>query len=161
MKKSLTAMLLPLLLTACGVSLPDTIHIDAREPSHHSHRPERDAEGLIRTTQGECLDIHGDDHRSLIRYRCHGQANQLFRWDGRSGTIRQNARCLDVAGGETHDGSRVILFACNGKDNQRWYADGSRIRSAASGKCLDAAESYLAIRTCNGSRAQQFDWGGR
>ena len=161
MKKSLTAMLLPLLLTACGVSLPDTIHIDAREPSHHSHRPERDAEGLIRTTQGECLDIHGDDHRSLIRYRCHGQANQLFRWDGRSGTIRQNARCLDVAGGETRDGSRVILFACNGKDNQRWYADGSRIRSAASGKCLDAAESHLAIRACNGSRAQQFDWGGR
>ena len=96
MKKSLTAMLLPLLLTACGVSLPDTIHIDAREPSHHSHRPERDAEGLIRTAQGECLDIHGDDHRSLIRYRCHGQANQLFRWDGRSGTIRQNARCLDL-----------------------------------------------------------------
>ena len=108
-------MLLPLLLTACGVSLPDTIHIDAREPSHHSHRPERDAEGLIRTAQGECLDIHGDDHRSLIRYRCHGQANQLFRWDGRSGTIRQNARCLDVAGGETRDGSRVILFACNGR----------------------------------------------
>ena len=148
MKKSLTAMLLPLLLTACGVSLPDTMHIDAREPRHHSHRSERDAEGLIRTAQGEC-------------YRGHGQANQLFRWDGRSGTIRQNARCLDVAGGETHDGSRVILFACNGKDNQRWYADGSRIRSAASGKCLDAAESHLAIRACNGSRAQQFDWGGR
>ncbi len=161
MKKSLTSMLLPLLLTACGVSLPDTLYIDAREQTNRIYRPERDAEGLIRTAQGECLDIHGDDHRSLIRYRCHGQANQLFRWDGRSGTIRQNARCLDVAGGETRDGSRVILFACNGKDNQRWYADGSRIRSAASGKCLDASGSYLVIRACNGSREQRFDVGGR
>ena len=161
MKKSLTTMLLPLLLTACGVFLPDTLHIDAREQTNRIYRPERDAEGLIRTAQGECLDIHGDDHRSLIRYRCHGQANQLFRWDGRSGTIRQNARCLDVAGGETRDGSRVILFACNGKDNQRWYADGNRIRSAASGKCLDASSSYLVIRACNGSREQRFDVGGR
>ncbi len=160
MKKSLTAMLLPLLLTACGVSLPDTIHIDARAPSHRIDRPERGAEGLIRTAHGECLDIHGDDHRSLIRYRCHGQANQLFRWDARSGTIRQNEHCLDVAGGETRDGSRVILFACNGRDNQRWYADGGRIRSAASGKCLDATGSYLAIRACDGSREQRFDWGG-
>ena len=65
-----------------------------------------------------------------------------------------------MAGGETRDGSRVILFACNGKDNQRWYADGNRIRSAASGKCLDAAGSYLVIRACDGSREQRFDWGG-
>ena len=159
MKKSLTTMLLPLLLTACGVSLPDTIHIDARE-QNRIYRPERGAEGLIRTAHGECLDIHGDDHRSLIRYRCHGQANQLFRWE-RDSTIRQDGHCLDVAGDETRDGSRVILFACNGRDNQRWYADGSRIRSAASGKCLDAAGSYLVIRACNGSHEQRFDVGGR
>ena len=85
----------------------------------------------------------------------------MFRLDAKSGTIRQNERCLDVAGGETRDGSRVILFSCNGRDNQRWYRDGARIRSADSGKCLDASESYLAIRTCNGSREQQFEWGGR
>ena len=85
----------------------------------------------------------------------------MFRLDAKSGTIRQNERCLDVAGGETRDGSRVILFQCNGRDNQRWYRDGARIRSADSGKCLDAFESYLAIRTCNGSREQQFEWGGR
>ena len=161
MKPILTAVLMPLLLAACGVYLPEQITIDTRGPIHRSPRPERDADGLIRTQRGECLDIHGNDRRSLIRHRCHGQANQLFRWDAKSGTIRQNERCLDVAGGETRDGSRVILFSCNGRDNQRWYRDGARIRSADSGKCLDASESYLAIRTCNGSREQQFEWGGR
>ena len=80
------------------------------------------------------MDIHGDDHRSLIRHACHGKANQLFLMDNRSNAIRQDGRCLDVAGGETRDGSRVILFQCNGKDNQRWYWDGDRIRSADSGK---------------------------
>ena len=140
MNKILTS-LLPLLLAACGVSLPQSVYIDAGG-QNESSRPGRRAEGLIRTAQGECLDIHGDDKRSLIRHRCHGQANQLFRFDAKSGAIRQNGRCLDVAGGETHDGSHVILFACNGRDNQRWYFDGSRIRSADSGKCLDAADSY-------------------
>ncbi len=159
--KPILTVLMPLLLSACGVYLPEQITIDTRGPIHRSPRLERDADGLIRTQRGECLDIHGNDRRSLIRHRCHGQANQLFRWDAKSGTIRQNERCLDVAGGETRDGSRVILFQCNGRDNQRWYRDGARIRSADSGKCLDAFESYLAIRACNGSREQQFEWGGR
>ena len=159
--KPILTVLMPLLLSACGVYLPEHITIDTRGPSHRSPRPERDADGLIRTQRGECLDIHGNDRRSLIRHRCHGQANQLFHLDAKSGTIRQNERCLDVAGGETRDGSRVILFQCNGRDNQRWYRDGGRIRSADSGKCLDAFESYLAIRACNGSREQQFEWGGR
>ena len=145
--KPILTVLMPLLLAACGVYLPEQITIDTRGPSHRSPRPERDADGLIRTERGECLDIHGNDRRSLIRHRCHGQANQLFR--------------LDAKSGETRDGSRVILFQCNGRDNQRWYRDGARIRSADSGKCLDASESYLAIRACNGSREQQFEWGGR
>ena len=168
------ALLLPLMLAACNVQLPDLIDIDShgqndriyypehnRRDDYERERDQYDAGGLIRTDRGECLDIHGDDKRSLIRYRCHGQSNQQFRFDSRSGTIRQNERCLDVAGGETRDGSRVILFQCNGRDNQRWYRDGGRIRSADSGKCLDAFESYLAIRACNGSREQQFEWGGR
>lgn len=153
--------LLALLLTACGVALPPSIHIDAREQNNRLYAPDGNAAGLIRTERGECLDIHGDDHRSLIRHACYGKANQLFLMDNSSNTIRQDGRCLDVAGGETRDGSRVILFQCNGKDNQRWYWDGDRIRSADSGKCLDASDSYLAIRACNGGREQRFGWGGR
>ena len=95
--KPILTVLMPLLLAACGVYLPEQITIDTRGPSHRSPRPERDADGLIRTERGECLDIHGNDRRSLIRHRCHGQANQLFRLDAKSGTIRQNERCLDVA----------------------------------------------------------------
>ena len=67
------------------------------------------------------MDIHGDDHRSLIRHACHGKANQLFRMDNRSNAIRQDGRCLDVAGGETRDGSRVILFQCSMEINSVVY----------------------------------------
>ena len=176
------ALLLPLMPAACNVQLPDLIDIDShgqndriyypehnrrddyereRERRRERERDQYDAGGLIRTDRGECLDIHGDDKRSLIRYRCHGQSNQQFRFDSRSGTIRQNGRCLDVSGGETRDGSRVILFQCNGKDNQRWYFDGGRIRSADSGKCLDASENYLSIRSCSSSRNQQFYFSNR
>ena len=113
--KLILTVLMPLLLSACGVYLPEQITIDTRGPSHRSPRPERDADGLIRTQRGECLDIHGNDRRSLIRHRCHGQANQLFRLDAKSGTIRQNERCLDVAGGETRDGSREQQFEWGGR----------------------------------------------
>ena len=64
MNKILTS-LLPLLLAACGVSLPQSVYIDAGG-QNESSRPVPRAEGLIRTAQGECLDIHGDDKRSLI-----------------------------------------------------------------------------------------------
>jgi len=150
MKPILTAVLMPLLLAACGVYLPEQITIDTRGPSHRSPRPERDADGLIRTQRGECLDIHGDDRRSLIRHRCHGQANQLFRWDAKSGTIRQNGQCL------TQTGNSITLEPCTGNRNQEWYSDGQRLCSrSANAQCWSVGQHSMRLQTRNDSPEQE------
>lgn len=110
---------------------------------------------LIKTTQGECLDIHGNDGKTLIRHHCHGKNNQQFVFfDDLS--IRQNNKCLDVAGEDHQAGTRVILHTCHGKKNQQWYQDGSQIRSVMHGLCLDAKNSIISLQVCNRSPSQQF-----
>ena len=153
------AILAALLLSACEINLPPAaVSQSGGAPVVVLHDTSPMRAVLIRTADGQCLDISGGDGKSLIRYPCHGRANQQFRFDAKSGAITQNGGCLDVAGAEKRDGTPVIRYRCTGAANQQWYADGGRIRSADSGKCLDASEHRLAVRRCNGSRAQQFAW---
>ncbi|MFD6417473.1 ricin-type beta-trefoil lectin domain protein [Streptomyces sp. NPDC060194] len=70
-------------------------------------------------------------------------------------------KCVDVAGGNTANGTPVQLYDCNGTAAQRWTvgADGT-IR--ALGKCLDVNAAGTADGTpvqlwdCNGTAAQQW-----
>ncbi|MEG8275263.1 ricin-type beta-trefoil lectin domain protein [Streptomyces sp. AHA2] len=71
------------------------------------------------------------------------------------------AKCVDVAGAATANGTAVQLWGCNGSAAQQWdvAADGT-VR--ALGKCLDVASGATADGTkvqlwdCNGSPAQQW-----
>nr|AQQ75061.1 GH16 CBM13 [uncultured bacterium] len=64
-------------------------------------------------------------------------------------------KCVDVAGANTANGTRVQLWDCNGTAAQRWTmaADGT-IR--ALGKCLDVSGGS----TANGARVQLWDCNG-
>lgn len=72
-------------------------------------------------------------------------------------------KCMDVAGANSVDGTRVQLWDCNGTGAQSWTrsTDGT-IR--ALGKCLDVSGGSTAngarvqIWTCNGSGAQQWNY---
>ena len=157
------ALLLPLMPAACNVQLPDLIDIDShgqndriyypehnRRDDYERERDQYDAGGLIRTDRGECLDIHGDDHHSLIRYRCHGQSNQQFRFDSRSGTIRQNGQCL------TQTGSSITLEPCTSNRNQEWYSDGKRLCSrSANAQCWSVSQHSVRLQTRNDSPEQE------
>ena len=44
-EKNVLPPLLPLLLTACGVALPPSIHIDAREQNNRLYAPDGNAAG--------------------------------------------------------------------------------------------------------------------
>lgn len=105
---------------------------------------------------GQCLDIHGDNDRYLIRHSCHGKSNQLFQWHSDQ-TLRHNGRCFDIKGNDSRAGTDIILYECTGRANQKWYRDGRRIRSPMNGLCLDAGEPYIKMQTCQNTAAQYFD----
>ncbi|MGW2563678.1 lectin [Streptomyces sp. NPDC001514] len=83
---------------------------------------------------------------------------------GTSGTLRGLAgKCLDVAGANTANGTRVQLYTCNGTAAQRWTV-GTDGTIRALGKCLDAAAAGTADGTrvqlwdCNGTGAQRWSY---
>ncbi|MCX5127080.1 lectin [Streptomyces sp. NBC_00347] len=71
------------------------------------------------------------------------------------------AKCVDVAGAGTANGTAVQLYDCNGTAAQRWSV-GTDGTIRALGKCLDVASGGTADGTpvqlweCNGSAAQRW-----
>ncbi|WP_019519243.1 ricin-type beta-trefoil lectin domain protein [Faucicola boevrei] len=94
----------------------------------------------------------------MIAHRCHGKANQLFVGKDDQ-TIRQNEKCLDVAGESQTNGTPVILHQCHGKLNQKWYSDGKQLRNQLTGKCLTVNQhNRVVIATCQNQVNQRFDF---
>jgi glucose/arabinose dehydrogenase/type 1 glutamine amidotransferase len=69
-------------------------------------------------------------------------------------------KCLDVAGGNSADGTQVQLFGCNSSPAQTWTVSGQQLKVL--GKCLDIAGGSTAdgakiqLWSCNGSGAQNW-----
>ncbi|MFD3324571.1 ThuA domain-containing protein [Streptomyces sp. NPDC058701] len=80
----------------------------------------------------------------------------------RTGEVKGvNAKCLDVDGANSADGTRVQVWSCNGSGAQRWtHSDDGTVR--ALGKCLDvsgggsADGTKVQLWTCNGTGAQKW-----
>ncbi len=80
---------------------------------------------------------------------------------GRTGQIvgQASAKCVDIAGGATANGTAIQLYTCNGTTAQRWTigTDGT-IRGL--GKCMDisggstANGALVQLWDCNGTGAQ-------
>jgi alpha-galactosidase len=69
------------------------------------------------------------------------------------------AKCADVTGSATADGTPVILFGCTGNANQRWARPADRtVRSL--GKCLTeagaTAGSAAVLSACTGAASQAW-----
>ena len=70
-------------------------------------------------------------------------------------------KCMDVAGANSADGTKVDLYTCNGTSAQNWTV-GSDGTLQALGKCLDvnaagtANGTTVQLYTCNGTGAQQW-----
>jgi len=73
--------------------------------------------------------------------------------------VGNGAKCVDVTGSNTTDGTATILYTCTGNANQAWTRPGDgTVRTL--GKCLTAsgttAGSAAVISTCTASTAQQW-----
>jgi hypothetical protein len=72
-----------------------------------------------------------------------------------------DGKCLDVAGGNSADGTKIQLYTCNTSAAQNWtVTPDSTIKSL--GKCLDVAGgatgngTLVQLYTCNNSAAQNW-----
>ena len=110
---------------------------------------------------------------AVTNYSSYSDATQLRSWiDGiagpGSGTTGQmiigtgSNRCVDVAGGNPANGTRVQLWDCHGGPEVRWRWNGASLVNARTGKCLDvaggstAAGARVQIWDCLGNGAQQW-----
>ncbi|MFD3654609.1 family 43 glycosylhydrolase [Streptomyces sp. NPDC058620] len=72
---------------------------------------------------------------------------------------RNSGKCLDVAGGNTADGTNIAQWTCSGGANQKWRIedlgdDTSRLVNVATGKVMDTADCSAA----DGADLRQWSW---
>ena len=74
-----------------------------------------------------------------------------------------SARCVDVPGSSTTNGTQVQLWDCNGGSNQRWTYTASKQLVVYGNKCLDASGqgtgngTAVIIWDCHGQANQQWN----
>ncbi len=167
---TLGCMVSALVLTGCA-TLPESMPIIVTPPVDNSVHVQTQSQQVIQANEasalnGEkhglirqadaCLDVHGDDGKTVIRYQCYGKANQLFSRHADQ-TIRQGDKCLDVVGEGQRDGTPVIMYACHAKANQQWYRDGQQLRNVQTGKWLTTTDQNKAvIASCQNAPNQRF-----
>lgn len=95
---------------------------------------------------GLVLDITGGKHGANIQtFGEHGGDNQLWRWNGKC-VLSKLGYVLDIDGGNTEKGTKVIAWNQNGGKNQQWRMEGDKIVSDLNGMCLDI---YDASKSSN------------
>jgi type 1 glutamine amidotransferase len=79
----------------------------------------------------------------------------------RTGPITgSSGKCVDVAGGNSADGTKIQLLTCNRGTSQQWTVSGTTLR--ALNKCMGVAGGSTAngaqvqLSTCNGSGGQNW-----
>ncbi|MFG1752349.1 carbohydrate-binding protein [Streptosporangium sandarakinum] len=80
---------------------------------------------------------------------------------GGTGPVKGLAgKCLDVAGANPADGTKIQLYTCNNTAAQNWTVSGPQLK--ALGKCLDVAGgattdgTKIQLYTCNNTAAQNW-----
>jgi GH43 family beta-xylosidase len=72
---------------------------------------------------------------------------------------RNSGKCLEVAGGNSADGTNIAQWTCNGKASQKWRIqdqgdDTNRLVNVATGKVMDTAD----CSTADGADIRQWTW---
>jgi beta-glucosidase len=133
---------------------------------------------LINPQSGKCLDDTGESTTvgtQVQIWTCGGTANQSWvspagsTSTGGGGTATgavtgYEGLCLDVAGANSADGTKVDIYTCNGTNAQQWTVESNQTLQAL-GKCLDVVSggtangSLVDLYTCNGTGAQVWQPG--
>ncbi|APJ04110.1 RICIN domain-containing protein [Silvanigrella aquatica] len=74
--------------------------------------------------------------------------------------IGLGGKCLDVNGGQTHNGTPVTMWDCHGGSNQQWHIENGRI-TGIGGLCLDVSYGHgspVQVWDCNNTPPQQWTY---
>jgi hypothetical protein len=124
-------------------------------------------------TSGKCIDTYGldtgGDGAAVQVFDCQKYAADQHWYHATDGTLRTfgvsgpGAKCLDIVGNGTANGTQVQLWTCNGVGGQVWQAQANgSLKNPQSGRCLDDPSGNtnnlvrLQIWDCNGAAAQVF-----
>ncbi|MER6534989.1 ricin-type beta-trefoil lectin domain protein [Streptomyces sp. 900105755] len=119
---------------------------------------------LVGTGSGRCVDVTdaGGDGTRLEILDCSGAAKQkwVFQSDG---TIRSLGLCMDLAWGNTANGTAIQVAKCSGSRAQLFYlSDRGDLVSALADKCVDVTDNgtangtKLQLWTCSGTPNQKW-----
>lgn len=122
---------------------------------------------LIGTGSGRCIDVTnaGGDGTRLEILDCSGAAKQkwVFQSDG---TIRSLGLCMDLAWGNTANGTAIQVANCSGNRAQLFYlSSAGDLVSALADKCVDVTDNgtgngtKLQLWTCSGTANQKWHKG--
>lgn len=139
---------------------------------YHSPPADPHADRLQRVTGGNylihplsdphlCFDVRGDKaaaNTEVWLYGCHGRENQRWAFvdqPGNASTITGvGGLCLDVAGGQSGEGTPVNIHPCGASQpNQTFrHFENGQFREMATGKCLSvggvAEGQRVVLATC-------------
>jgi hypothetical protein len=132
-------------------------------------------------SSGKCMDVYGggtSNGTAVDQYTCSGGQNQQWEVSFVKNIVstpvyelipeNATAKCLDVSGGGTSNGSTLDIYSCDQANNQLWYANYDGVtfswefQGVGSSKCVDDPGSSpnngvtLVIYTC-GTQANQ-EW---
>jgi len=131
---------------------------------------------LLNPQSGLCLTDPGSSTTlgtQLQIQACSGSANEVWAQPGSSnggggtstGAVTgYQGLCLDVAGANSANGTKVDIYTCNGTNAQQWTVE-SNSTIQALGKCLDVTGggttngTLVDLYTCNGTGAQVWQAG--
>ncbi|MEU8714005.1 RICIN domain-containing protein [Streptomyces sp. NPDC048663] len=122
---------------------------------------------LIGNPSGRCVDVTnaGGDGTRLEILDCSGAAKQkwVFQSDG---TIRSLGLCMDLAWGNTTNGTAIQVAKCSGNRAQLFYlSSAGDLVSALADKCVDVTDkgtgngTKLQLWTCAGTSNQKWHKG--
>ncbi|MFJ3231108.1 ricin-type beta-trefoil lectin domain protein [Streptomyces sp. NPDC086787] len=117
---------------------------------------------LIGSASHRCVDVIGGgdgvgrDGAKLDIWDCSGRANQ--KWEFKSdGTVRSLGLCMDLAWGNTGNGTAIQIAKCSGSRAQLFYlSSAGDLVSSQADKCVDVKDNG----TGNGTRLQLWTCGG-
>lgn len=122
---------------------------------------------LIGNASGRCVDVTnaGGDGTRLEILDCSGAAKQkwVFQSDG---TIRSLNLCMDLAWGNTSNGTAIQVAKCSGNRAQLFYlSTAGDLVSSLADKCVDVVDkgtgngTKLQLWTCAGTSNQKWHKG--
>jgi hypothetical protein len=113
---------------------------------------------------------YAEKHATMVAYYSGGfpDGSDFDNWSKRhygisrligTGPIAEPAgNCVDLAGGQTVDGTASVVVPCSGLPGQRWSVTNDSLITGPAGKCLTIAPDgvAVAISTCVGTPAQRW-----